>query len=89
MHTFSEMMQHPRPVTLDPEYEGCCPCAHIQGKGFKVDIHCWRTSHDHCDCPFAGIHIKGLSSEDAHQLAEHIMDTIGWPCIDWTVMVEV
>lgn len=87
MHTFSEMMRHPNLARLDPDYEGCCPCTHIKGDGFDVEIHCWRTSHD-CNCPYSGIHITGLDPDDARKLADHLIETIGWPGIEWTVLIR-
>lgn len=44
-------------LKLDPDYDGSCPCASFNLMNCKVQVHCWRTHVEGCDCKASGIHI--------------------------------
>ena len=84
MTTIDEILASNSPLNLDPDFDGGCPCAKLEGDGFSIDIHCWRTSRN-CSCRNAGIHVYGIEGEMAKQVADHIMKNSGWPNVDWSV----
>ena len=58
------------------DYDGGCLCCRIDGVGFLVEVHCWRSGM--C-CEFSGIHVTGdIDDATKQKLAEHIRDNNGW-----------
>jgi hypothetical protein len=69
-------------LSLDPNYEGACPCATVIASDGYLHIHCWRT----CDlCSLAGVHFRGISRLAALRLTALIRRD--WPA-DWQVVDE-
>jgi hypothetical protein len=82
-----QFLEHEWPMGLDPDFDGCCPCATVEGEGFTVRTHCWRTS-DGCKCQWSGVHVEGLDAETARRVAEHMRDNNGWTeHTDWAIVV--
>ena len=88
MLTTKQVLEHDWPLSLDPEFETYCPCAHIKGENFEIDIHCWRGGCDKCQ--YSGIHVSGtLDAETKRKLAEHIRDNNGWSNhTDWNIVIQ-
>ena len=93
MTTVDELLAHEYPLALgsnaDGEpFMGSCPCCHIKGDGFEVEVHCWRPGCEY-GCPFSGIHVSGTIDRDTKQrIAEHIRDNNGWSeHTDWNIVI--
>lgn len=69
-------------------FDGCCPCGWINGEGFRVDFHCWRSCCEH-GCEYSGIHVTGTPCEATlWMIALHIRDNNGWAdSTEWNVTV--
>jgi len=77
--TVAGFMAHEWPMMLDPEFGGACPCCHVRGNSFTIDVHCWRTRHEGCGCEYSGVHVAGdIDRATAKKLAEHMRDHNGW-----------
>lgn len=84
--TVAQILAHDWPMSLDPGWDGCCPCCTLDGDGFTVEVHCWRTRIDGCGCKHSGIHVTGLERSQALAVATHIRDHNGWTDhTDWTI----
>lgn len=79
-----------RPMEIDPEFDGSCPCSDIEGDGFTIKTHCWRTSRDNCDCEFSGIHVDGnIPDYKSIPLAFHVLAHNGWlDHTHWTILIN-
>ena len=84
MTTIAEILASNSPLNLDPDFDGGCPCATLNGDDFTIYIHCWRTNRN-CCCRHAGIHVSGIEYETAKQVVEHIIKNSGWPDVGWSV----
>jgi len=69
-------------LSLDPHYEGACPCATIRLGDDYLRVHCWRTCET---CRLAGVHFRGLSRLQALRLTALIRRD--WPA-DWQIVDE-
>lgn len=50
------------PQTLDPEYDGGCPCFSIEtADGVCISGHCWRVCRD---CPGEGVHVWNTTDRE-------------------------
>ena len=89
MTTVDEILASKNPLSLAVDFEGGCPCCLIEGDGFEVEVHCWRTNLNGCGCKYSGIHVQGLPSEVAQRVAEHVRDNNGWTDhTDFAIVVE-
>lgn len=77
------------PNPEDGAFDGSCPCGNIEGVGFYVEFHCWRSRCSH-GCAFSGIHVDGTIDDAAMEaIARHIRDNNGWTDrTDWTLTVN-
>jgi len=74
-----DVLDNDYPLSLDPDFDGFCPCAHIKGNGFSIDVHCWRSSFNGCCCEYSGIHVSGsIDDKQKILLAEHVRKNNGW-----------
>lgn len=89
MITAEQLLRSEWPMNLSEDYEGSCACCFIEGEGFSVRTHCWRTKVD-CNCEYCGIHITGeLPQKKLLQIAKHIRNNNGWTDFtDWTIIVN-
>lgn len=77
------------PNEEDGAFDGSCPCGRIEGDGFAVEFHCWRSKCSH-GCEYSGIHVTGtIGIEEMKKIARHIRDNNGWTDrTDWTLTVN-
>lgn len=67
------------PMTLDPKYDGGCPCFRIRTTdGVSVWGHCWRICHD---CEYSGVHVTGPDTPAVRQLGETLQRLL--TAMDW------
>jgi len=85
--TAEDVLNDSEPLHLDPNFDGCCPCATIKGQSFVVKVHCWRTGP--C-CPYSGVHVTGrLDAKTRLKIADHVARHSGWwDHTDWTLSLE-
>jgi len=88
MTSVDEILASEHPLTLDPDYEGCCPCADILiDSTTSVRVHCWRPKCEY-GCKCSGVHVEGLDHETAHKVAQHIIANNPWATTtDWEVQI--
>lgn len=93
MTTAQDILNHNWPLSLfkdvDGEpFSGGCPCAHLEGEGFIVGVHCWRGGCDHCRG--SGVHITGdLDPTILAQIGIHVILNNGWTDhTDWSLIVN-
>ena len=88
MTSVDEILASEYPLTLDPDYEGCCPCAKIGvGDNASVRVHCWRVQCE-SGCKYSGVHVEGLDHETANKVAQHIIANNPWSTMtDWEVHI--
>ena len=78
MASVEDILASDHPLTLDPDYEGCCPCAKISvGDNASVRVHCWRVQCRY-GCEYSGVQVEGLEHETAHKVAQHIIANNSW-----------
>lgn len=76
-----------------------CLCAHITLQSISIDVHCWKTRGGQwvdkkwasCDCPRAGVHIRGGVYDDPDELValgEVIRDQIQRPDMEIPVVIH-
>ena len=85
--TIDEILASANPLSLALDFEGGCPCCHMLGDGWEIDVHCWRVNLGGCACEHSGIHVSGLPADVAKRVAEHIRDHSGWHT-DYRIVVE-
>lgn len=87
MTTVADLLAHPAPLTLDPDYDGGCPCAVIWIDEAQVDVHCWRTC---LACEYSGIHVTGTLPESTRiEIAKYVRDHNPWTDgTHWTISTE-
>lgn len=70
------------------DFDGSCPCCKIDGEGFTVYVHCWRSSCN--ECMYSGIHVSGkLDTDTKKKIAIHIRDNNGWTnSTDWNIIID-
>ena len=90
MITVDEILASANPLSLAGDFDGHCPCCVLFGHpDFEIEVHCWRTNIDGCDCEHSGIHVSGLPADVAQRVAEHIRDNNGWTGVtDYRIVVE-
>ena len=89
MTTVDEILASKNPLALAENFEGGCPCCDIEGDGFTVLAHCWRSTRNGCGCKYSGIHVQGLPADVAQRVAEHVRDNNGWTGhTDFAIVVE-
>ena len=88
MTSVEEILASEYPLTLDPDYEGCCPCADIFiSDKSGVRVHCWRSNCIY-GCKYSGVHVEGLDHETANKVAQHIIANNPWSeRTDWEVKI--
>lgn len=75
------------------DYEGSCPCSHALIKGINIDIHCWRTTYDCCNCLCSGVHVRSMHMDvddsELLEVAKLIFAEITelWTHTDWELEV--
>jgi hypothetical protein len=78
--------------TLDPEYEGSCPCFEVIIPEYNIQLNCscWRTG----DFEFSGLEVKDLNNKylgaDLENLTLVIMSYIRgvWGNTDWSYKIN-
>lgn len=87
MISVADVLASEDPLGLDPEFDGSCPCATIQGEEFLIQAHCWRV---HPACEYSGIHVTGEIGHDVKVLlGNHVKDHNGWTDhTDWEVRFD-
>lgn len=93
MVTVDQFLANEWPMQLDEDFDGACPCSVVEGEGFKVETHCWRTSTFYdsvkCSCRWSGVHVSGLDAETGRKVAEHMRDHNGWTeHTDWEIVIH-
>lgn len=93
MVTVDQFLANEWPMGLDEGFDGGCPCCVVEGDGFKVETHCWRTGTFHegvkCACRWSGVHVSGLDGETARRVAQHMRDNNGWTeHTDWEIVIH-
>jgi hypothetical protein len=84
--TIMQVLSNVFPMTLNPDWDGSCPCAELAGKGFEVKTDCWRTGSHPKGC---AVHVTGkLSSEDKLKVATHVAKNSGWRRHDWHIYID-
>lgn len=88
MISVDEILASDHPLTLDPDYDGGCPCVDILiDRTASVHVHCWRSICIH-GCKYSGVHVHGLDHETAHKVAQHIIANNQWATTtDWEVQI--
>ena len=88
MASVDEILASEHPLTLDPDYEGYCPCAKISvGDNASVRVHCWGAQCGY-GCEYSGVHAEGIDHETADKVAQHIIANNPWSTMtDWEVQI--
>lgn len=83
-----EVLLHENPLQLDPAWDGGCPCATIEGAGFRIAVHCWRVGGGCCE--YSGVHVTGDLPEKLRlRMARHVAVCSGWwGHTDWKFSLE-
>lgn len=86
MVTAEALLASESPLSFDPTYASSCPCARIEGDGFRIDVHCWRIGH--C-CRWSGVHVTGsLPKATLRKLGSHVKRNAGWDAEGFAMKLE-
>ena len=73
--------------TLDPDWDGSCPCGEIKGEGFTIVTKCWRTGDHPSGC---AVYVEGkdIKHVDKMMIATHVAGSAGWAYCDWHIYID-
>ncbi len=58
-----ELIEKKNILNLMPDYCGSCPCGNVLLGEININMHCWRTSFENCNCKYSGLHISSQDYE--------------------------
>ena len=77
------------------DYQGSCPCMHLNMMGIEIDIHCWKSGCRDCCCEYSGIHISAkedmmYSNDYLQNIGNEILNQIKerWSNTDWNLVIK-
>jgi len=72
--------------TLDPDWDGSCPCGEIKGDGFTIVTKCWRNGDHPSGC---AVYVEGdIRQTDKLLIATHVASSTGWLDCDWYLYID-